>query len=248
MALAEGLRVANTLRSLLLRGTLDRFSETRAPQAAAAMAYYAVFSLFPLMLVLVAVLGYMLPDDEALRQAADFVGLAVPVSRELIEQNLRAVQQLRGPVTLVGLGALLWSASGVFSVLARKLNLAWPGSAPRSAVGRRALGIGMVAILFVLLVLAVTLSAVVDVLQRIEEPTGLLAGGSVVWEVLSRVVPWLIALLLFLGLYRWVPNAEVGWRAALWGALVAAVAGDVVKNVFVWYVSSELSRYQLVYG
>jgi len=232
----------------LLRGTLDRFSETRAPQAAAAMAYYAVFSLFPLMLVLVAVLGYMLPDDEALRQAADFVGLAVPVSRELIEQNLRAVQQLRGPVTLVGLGALIWSASGVFSVLACNLNLAWPGAAPRSAVGRRVLGMAMVAVLFVLLILAVTSSAVVDVLQRVADPTGLLADDSVVWEVLSRVVPWLIALLLFLGLYRWVPNAQVSWRPAFWGALAAAIAWEMTKNVFVWYLASELSRYELVYG
>jgi membrane protein len=232
----------------LVREAGERFGVARGPQAAAAMAYYAVFSLFPLMLVLVSVLGFLMSDEEALRQAIDFFGLAVPVSRDLIAENLNAVQQLRGPVGLVGLLALVWSASGVFSVLAHNLNLAWPRSEPRTVVGIRVLGFAMVGVLFVLLILSVVSSAAVDILQRVSEPTGLLADGSVVWEVLSTLVPWLIALLLFSGLYRWVPSAEVGWRPALWGALFAAVAWEISKNVFLWYLDSELSQYELVYG
>ncbi len=226
----------------------ERFTEARAAQGAAAMAYYAVFSLFPLLLVLVAALGYWMTDEEAMREAVDLVSLAVPVSRGVIEENLSAVQELRGAVGLVGLGGLLWSASGVFSVLAHNLNLAWPGAEPRSAVGVRLMGMGMVGGFFALLVLSVVSNTVVDILQRVEEPTGMLADGSVVWETLSRLAPSVLALLLFVNLYRWVPNAEVDWRSALWGAIIAAAAWEVFKNVFVWYLASELSRYEIVYG
>ena len=106
----------------------------------------------------------------------------------------------------------------------------------------------MVAGLFVLLILSVVSNTVIDILQRVEESTGMLADGSIMWEILSRLVPWLIALLLFLSLYRWVPNAEVDWRSAFWGALIAAVGWEVFKNVFVWYLSTELARYEIVYG
>jgi membrane protein len=235
-------------RISLVREAGERFGSARGPQAAAAMAYYAVFSLFPLMLVLVSILGFLMSDEEALRQAVDFVGLAVPVSRDLIADNLRAVQQLRGPVGILGVLALIWSASGVFSVLAHNLNLAWRGSQARSVVGIRLLGLAMVGVLFVLLVLSVASGAIVDLLQRVSEPTGLLADDSLVWEILSTVVPWFIALLLFSGLYRWVPNADVDWGSALWAALVAATAWELSKGAFLWYVDSELSQYELVYG
>ena len=55
----------------LVRQVLERFTEARAAQGAAAMAYYAVFSLFPLLLVLVAALGYWMTDQEAMQQAAE---------------------------------------------------------------------------------------------------------------------------------------------------------------------------------
>ncbi|TET52159.1 MAG: hypothetical protein E3J64_05660, partial [Anaerolineales bacterium] len=70
----------------LVRQVGERFTEARAAQGAAAMAYYAVFSLFPLLLVLVAALGYWMTDEEAMREAVDLVSLAVPVSRGVIKK------------------------------------------------------------------------------------------------------------------------------------------------------------------
>jgi membrane protein len=61
-------------------------------------------------------------------------------------------------------------------------------------------------------------------------------------------VPWMFAFLTFLGLYRWVPEAKVQWSAAFWGALVASIAWEVAKRGIVWYLSSGLARYRLVYG
>ena len=61
-------------------------------------------------------------------------------------------------------------------------------------------------------------------------------------------MPWLSIFFLFLAFYRLVPNAEVGWPAALWAAFVVALAWELVANAFAWHVSSGLARYRLVYG
>jgi membrane protein len=66
--------------------------------------------------------------------------------------------------------------------------------------------------------------------------------------VITGIVPWLLVFLLFLGLYRWVPNRNVPWRSALWSALAAALAWEGASAAFTWYLSSGLARYALIYG
>jgi membrane protein len=53
---------------------------------------------------------------------------------------------------------------------------------------------------------------------------------------------------MFLALYRWTPSAEVGWKGAIVGALIAALSWELVKGGFTWYVGSGMVRYELVYG
>jgi membrane protein len=237
-------------RVKVLRKAIVGFSETRAAQAAAAMAYYAVFSLFPLLLVLVAVTGFLVTDERAHGEVVRVVTAAIPVSQDLVEGNVQRVLELRGPVGIVGLVGLLWSASGVFMVLAHNINSAWPNADPRSTLERRLLGMAMAGVLLVLLLLSLTSSTVLGLLPRLQVP---LAGGisiyeTALWGVFSRVMPWLFTLLLFLALYRWVPNTGVKWKAAGLGAALAAIAWEISKNLFAWYVGSGFVSYQLVYG
>jgi membrane protein len=62
------------------------------------------------------------------------------------------------------------------------------------------------------------------------------------------VIPRLLVFLALLGLYRWVPNTQVRWTEAFWGALIATPAGEIVTNGFAWYLSTGLARFELVYG
>jgi membrane protein len=71
---------------------------------------------------------------------------------------------------------------------------------------------------------------------------------TVLWGVLSKLIPWLFTFLLFMALYLWVPNVQVEWQAALGGAVAAGIFWEVVKNGFVWYLESGLAQYELVYG
>jgi membrane protein len=234
----------------ILRHTFEGFGEARGSEAAAGMAYYALFSLFPLTLALVALGSFGLERQQAIEQTINLITQAIPVSQSLIVENVDQVLDLRGPLGLVGLVGTLWSASGFFTILAGNVNRAWPGATERSFLARRLVALGMIAMLFGLLIVSLFLTTALNVLSQLEIP--LWDSGSIYDTVLSpsmsTLVPWLLTLLLFVALYRWVPNTKVPGPAAFWPALVVASVWQIGASVFSWYVGSGLASYQVVYG
>ena len=234
----------------IVRDAIKQFGDARGSEAAASMAYYTLFSLFPLLLALVAAGSFFLDRQNVFQQVVDLVSRAFPISQPLIEENLQQVLKLREAVGLIGLGVALWSATGAFTVLTRNINRAWAQAPPRGFFENRLVALGIVGSLALLLVVSLLSSTALNILARFQVSLVNLESlyGTPLWTVVSDVVPWLLILLLFLGLYRWVPNAEVPWSAAFWAGLVVAVAWEIAANVFAWYVSSGLARYRVVYG
>lgn len=231
----------------ILKKTLETFGETRASQAAASLAYYAFFSLFPLLLVLVAGGSYFLNSQRVYQDVTGMLQNAIPVSTSLIEENLRQVLEVRGTVGTLSLLTLLWSASGMFTSLAYNINLAWPGAPRRNFLRKRLVGLGMIAGLSVLLILSVTLESITNFLPILNADFASPSTSSL-WRLFSRLGSWLTIFLLFLALYRWVPNTNVHWKATFWGALTTSIAWNLATAGFSWYLRSGLGRYQLVYG
>lgn len=234
----------------IMRNAVQRFSDARAPEAAASMAYYAVFSLFPLLLVLVGVGSFFLKSEQAYRKVVEFAAEAFPISRDLIERNIQRVLELRGPVGIVGLMGSLWSATGLFTTLAHNINRAWPRAESRGFLKRRLVALGMVGSLAGLLALSLVSTVVINLLPGLGLP--LWGSASIyktqLWMAFSALIRWMFKFFMFLALYRWVPNTEVKWSEAIWGALVAAFAWEITTSAFAWYLRSGLARYELVYG
>lgn len=231
----------------ILKNTLSTFSGTRASQAAASLAYYAIFSLFPLLLVLVAGGSYFLDNQQVYQSVTQLVQTALPVSPQLINNNLQQVLDARGTVGLIGLLTLLWSASGFFASLAYNINLAWTGNSPRNFLEKRLVGMGMIAGLIGLLVLSLVLEWITSLIPFLTVDNVSLSRLGL-WQLLSNLGSWLTMLLLFLALYRWVPTVNVSWSASLWGALTVSIAWKIATAGFRWYLKSGWGRYQLVYG
>ncbi len=229
---------------------IQRFGRARAAEAAASIAYYTFFSLFPLLLALIVAGSFVMESQQVQRQVLDFVAEVFPVAQQLIERNIQRVLQLRGTVGIVALVGLLWSATGALTVLIRNINLAWPEAEPRNFLEDRLMALGMVSGLAVLLVISSVSNTVLNILARFSVPIGggLSVDETPLWTVLLGAVPRTFVFLALLGLYRWVPNTKVRWSEALWGALVAAPAGEIATNGFTWYLSSGIARYELVYG
>jgi len=230
----------------ILRNTLTAFSETRASQAAASLAYYAIFSLFPLLLVLIAGGSYFMDSQQVFQAVTQFVQSALPVSTQLISENLRQVLDARDAVGIVSLVTLLWSASGFFTSLAYNINLAWPSASRRNFFRKRLVGLGMIGGLGLLLILSLVLNWISTLIPFLNNNASSLPLG--LWRLTSGIGSWLMIFLLFLGLYRWVPTKHVDRNATLWGALIASIAWKLALAGFSWYLLSGLGRYQLVYG
>lgn len=231
----------------ILKNMLTTFSNTRAAQAAASLAYYAIFSLFPLLLVFVAGGSYFLDNKQVYQKVTQFAQQALPVSSQLIDDNLRQVLDARGAVGLIGLLTLLWSASGFFTSLAYNINLAWPGASRRNFLRQRLVGLGMIAGLVGLLILSLALSSIKNLIPFLQVDNASFPTLGL-WLFISSLGSWLMIFLLYLALYRWVPTTHIHGKAVLWGALTASLAWRLAATGFSWYIRSGLGRYQLVYG
>jgi membrane protein len=231
----------------IIRNALHTFSEARASQAAASLAYYAIFSLFPLLLVLIAGGSYFLNSQQVYQSITRLVQDNLPISPELINENLRQVLDARGTVGIIGLLTLLWSASGFFTNLAYNINLAWLEASRRNFLEKRLVGLGMIAGLSGLLILSLGLDWITNLVPFLNENNASTPAPGL-WRLASNFASWLTIFLLFLALYRWVPTATVHWNATFWGALITSIAWKLATTGFNWYVSSGLGSYSLVYG
>lgn len=234
----------------IIKNTFSNFSENRGPQAAASLAYYALFSLFPLLLTLVSLSSIFLDSEQNLQQVVSWVSEAIPVSQDLITQNLQRVLELRGSIGLLGVVGLAWSASGVFNGLAYNINLAWPKTNQRNFLEKRLIAFSMLAALTLLFLLSVTFQTAINLLPTFEIP---LLGSvdiydTALWSWFSNLTPWFFLLLLYFALYNWIPKRRVNFSAAFWSAVVAATSWQLASEVFSWYIRSGFSRYELVYG
>lgn len=227
---------------------IRRFGEERVPEAAATIGFFAVFSLFPLLLLVVVAGSFFLDSPREQERLLETVLRFLPVSRDLVRENVLAVVRTRGAVTWIGIIGLLWSATGAFSVLVRNLSRAWAGARPPSVLVERLRALAVVGTLVALVVLYLL------VLTTLRLPEEWLASQSVIGTVIRHVQAPSGALLFFFIfvvmtlLYRWLPRAGVLWREAALGGLAAAVALTVATGAFTWFLGSGFVRYNVVYG
>lgn len=238
-----------TLPILAESGT--RFTQLRGQQAAASLAYYALFSLFPLTLLLAWLLDFLFRGELAYERAVTIIRMVFPFSGELIDQELHEVfDQQRGTIGVIGGIGLLWAASGFFITLANNINLAWPSVKLRNYVHGRLVAfamVGTVILLMMVSLLTTTLLSLVPSMLYFFGDSEVIA-NSPLWLLILRIVAITFTFFTFVGMYRWVPNKDVHWKAVLIGALAATIAWELTRSAFTLYLSSGLARFQFVYG
>lgn len=216
---------------------------------AAAVAYYTLFSVFPLTLLLIALGSFFLDPQQAQQAALAAVGAILPGAVDLVQTNIQQVLESRGTAGLIGIVGFIWAASGVFGGLSRAINQAWDVEHPRPAWAERALAGGMVMLIALLFSLSLLSTAAFELVTRL---SSVLLGESQVSppatvNLLSRLLPYLFTALLFSILYGILPHARVAWAEVLPAALMAGFAWEVAKIGFAFYLST-FAVYNLVYG
>lgn len=234
-----------------LRGTVDSFALARGAQGSAAVAYYAMFSLFPMLMVLVASLSYLVDPSTARNLVFTLAARFLPNDsgiESLVMDTFAAIYTKRGSVGLIGLVALLWSASGVFTTLTYNIELAWTEKRRPNALKARLVGLLLILLLFGALLLALFLSTVSGILTALPLFDFLGIDPDIGRLGILRVASVTVTVLAYAGLYHWIPPRPVPWRAAVIPALLAALVSQAVNAGYSWYLGSGFSRYEILYG
>lgn len=236
----------------LVARTALAFDQDDGAVQSRSIAYYALFSFFPLLLILLAFASTTLAWEEAQAVIVDLVERYVQLPSSLVEGYFDQVLRARGTVGLLALAGLIWSASGVFTAVYRAVNRAWGN--PKAALfwTEKLYGLAVVIVAGLLLMALTILTAIVGVLQgwqsafadwmpRVASGTTWLAG----W--LASLLPAVVSIATFILIYRTMPRNQVRWRDVWLGGLLAGLLWDAARRVFSWYVANA-ARHSLIYG
>ena len=236
----------------IVRETFSQWVAERAPRMAAALAFYTIFSLAPLLILVVAISGVVFGQEAAqTRIMAQIESLIGPEGARTV---LHLIQSARHPAaglfaSVLGVATMLVGASGVFGELQDSLNTIWDVKAnPKAGFLRvlrdRFVSFAMVIGVGFLLLVSLTVSAA---LSALTEYTGSLVPTLLpTLQALEFFVSLVGITVLFALLYRLIPDAEIAWRDVWPGAVVTSLLFAVGKLAISFYVGH--SSFSSTYG
>lgn len=237
--------LANAMTDGLLHNLYQavyRFSK-HGPREAAALSYYALFSLFPLMLLLIIVIGTALGPAAAHNQINGVLRIFLPSSTaSFLQENIAEALDQRGSFGIVAGISLLWSSVGLFSNLSSTLSRTFRDTNPRNTWHQRLIGLGMMVAMAVLLTASLATTVIfnlIDLLVFYQQTSWLTMG--------ALIIPLSLSVAIFAFLYRFLPRRRVGWDAIWVAAFLGGGAWELAKRLFAWYLDN-LASYNLVYG
>ena len=231
---------------LMVREAGNNWFDDNASRLAAALAYYTLLSVAPLLVIAVSIAGLVFgPDAARGRISAELLNLVGPQAAETIQAILANANAPYAGIfgSAVGIVILLIGASGVFGELQSALNIIWKVP-PSSSSGISALlkerffsfamVLGVAFLLLVSLVVSAGIGAAGGVLQDS------LAGGEFLWQVLNLLLSLAITSGLFALIFKVVPDVPVAWRDVWLGAIVTACLFTLGKFLLGLYLGKAM--------
>ena len=240
----HGSFVANSIS--LLKQTFSEWLEDKVPQLGAALAYYTVFSLAPLVLLLLAIVGFLFRNDPAgaWQKVTEQMSYFLDKSAIDVVQGIaqKASQPNKGVVaTSIGILLALFGASGVFGQLQDALNTIW-GVKAKSGVGimefirSRFLSFAMVAGVCFLLLVSLVLESLLKSFSHYVQ--AMLPGGIVIALVVYSIFDLAVVVLLFACIFKFLPDVKIQWRDVWIGAVMTAIFFAIGKWALGLYLGS----------
>lgn len=227
----------------LLRATFVEFFADNALSHGAAIAFYTIFALGPVLVVMIAVAGIVFGHEAAEGQiVGQLSGLMGKDSAMAIENILRSASQHGSGVwaTVLGTGALLLTATGIFGELQTSLNAVWKAtpsdSTVRSLVRTRLISLALVMGLGLLLLVSILLSAALRFVQSYL--SDVFTGTGLVMLIANDVLSFVLIVVLFATIYKVLPDTDVSWRDAIAGALATSVLFSIGRYAIGLYIGS----------
>jgi membrane protein len=227
----------------LLKDSVLAFINDEALSRGAAIAFYTVTSIAPVLLIVIAVAGLAFGRDAAqnalLGQLSALMGQQ---TAEVLQSALASASSKSSGIvaTAVGIIALLVTASGVFGEMQTALNAIWKAQPKGTTVSRliraRAASLGLVVSLGFLLMVSLVISTALTALGSYLD--SILPFGKVLLTILNGIVSLILISFLFAAIYKVLPDRELEWRDVAIGAVVTAILFTVGKSLISWYIGS----------
>jgi membrane protein len=224
--------------------SLQEFHSDKVPRLGAALAYYGIFSLAPLLIIAIGIasliFGAQAARGEILEQVQGTIGSN---AGRAVQDMLQAAQQNGGgwTATIIGVVMLFLGASGAFAQLQDSLNTIWhvkpkPGRSWCVTIRERFLSFGIVLGIGFLLLVSLILSAGLSAVSKFLTPASL-QGGAYLWQAINTVVAFGFITVLLAMLFKVLPDVELGWRDVWVGALVTGALFSIGKYLLGLYLA-----------
>ena len=224
----------------MLKQTGVEYMDDNALSRGAAIAYYTLFSLAPILVIAIAIAGLVFGHDAANGAlAGQLQGLMGKQGADLVQSMVQSASGKQAGIlaTVIGFVILMVTATGVFSELQADLNAIWKADASAGVsamVKTRALGLGLVAALGFLLIVSLLVSAGLAGLGKYLH--GMFPGAVLLFQLLNFVISFALVSVMFAAIYKVLPDKELGWHDVSVGAVATAFLFTIGKFLIGLYI------------
>ena len=226
----------------LIKDTVSGFIEHEDLTRGAAIAYYTIFSIAPLLIIVIAIAGLAFGRDAAegaiVGQLSELIGKQ---SAEILQSMIQSASHQGAGIlaTIIGVGTLLLTATGAFTEIQSALNAIWkaaPSAAFSELVRARLVSLGLVATLGFLMLVSLLVSAGLTALGGYM--SDLFPGGHFLMSLLNSTISLVLISALFAAIYKILPDKPIAWRDVAVGSVITAILFTIGKSLIGLYIGS----------
>ena len=234
---------------------LNEFLHKNGASLSASISFYTFFSLFPLLLGLIAVFSLVGPgidgmEEKLIEALREQIPVLAEADDEFLGNFFESISKGRGVGSVVAIIGLFWVSQQVFSSIRKNINIIWGIDKTRPFLKERIIDLALMFGASTLLLVSVFISGF---LVFIEDLTKIIIPETpdiipVLWKQLALFLPWIFTYIVFLVLYWWLPNVKVRFKEVWLTSLLGAIAFEISKFVFIFYLRNMSGMATNIYG
>ncbi len=234
---------------------LNEFLHKNGASLSASISFYTFFSLFPLLLGLIAVFSLVGPgidgmEEKLIEALREQIPVLAEADDEFLGNFFESISKGRGVGSIIAIIGLFWVSQQVFSSIRKNINIIWGIDKTRPFLKERIIDLALMFGASTLLLVSVFISGF---LVFIEDLTKIILPETpdivpVLWKQLALFLPWIFTYIVFLVLYWWLPNVKVKFKEVWLTSLLGAIAFEISKFVFIFYLRNMSGMASNIYG
>ena len=234
---------------------INEFLHKNGASLSASISFYTFFSLFPLLLGLIAVFSLVGPgidgmEEKLIEALREQIPVLAEADDEFLGNFFESISKGRGVGSVIAIIGLFWVSQQVFSSIRKNINIIWGIDKTRPFFKERIIDLALMFGASTLLLVSVFISGF---LVFIEDLTKIILPETpdiipVLWKQLALFLPWIFTFIVFLVLYWWLQNVKVKFKEVWLTSLLGAIAFEISKFVFIFYLRNMSGMASNIYG